>query len=174
MKLSAHEEYGLRCLIQVAKQSADGSVTLQEISKAEGISLAHAAKLLRMLRRGGFVKSARGKVGGYSLSRPAGRIVLGEVLDTLGGRMFETGFCENHSGQHRICQHTTDCSLRILWRTLQLALDQVLRKATLQDLLRSETEMIDWVPTLASPRIRDEETTSGLPIGYSCLKSSNT
>jgi Rrf2 family iron-sulfur cluster assembly transcriptional regulator len=163
MKLSAHEEYGLRCLVQVAKHPGDGSVTIQEISKAEGISLAHAAKLLRMLRRGGFVKSARGKEGGYSLSRPAARIVLGDVLDSLGGRMFESGFCENHSGQHKICQHTTDCSLRILWRSLQLALDQVLARTTLQDLLRSETQMIDWVPTLSPTKIRGEETRSELP-----------
>jgi Rrf2 family iron-sulfur cluster assembly transcriptional regulator len=174
MKLSAHEEYGLRCLVHVAKHSGEGSVTLPEISQAEGISLAHAAKLLRMLRRGGFVKSARGKVGGYSLNRPARKIVLGEVLDALGGRMFEIGFCEHHSGQRKTCQHTTDCSLRTLWRTLQAALDQVLGKTTLQDLLRTESQMIDWVPTLASPGIRDAETTAALPSGLSCLKSSNT
>jgi Rrf2 family iron-sulfur cluster assembly transcriptional regulator len=162
MKLSSQEEYGLRCLVQVAKCNGGGSITLQRISKAEGISLAHAAKLLRMLRCGGFVKSARGKEGGYSLSRPAQRIILGDVLDALGGRMFESGFCENHSGQNKICQHTTDCSLRILWRSLQIAVDDVLAKTTLQDLLRSETEMIEWVPILSSPRVRDRETIGGL------------
>jgi Rrf2 family protein len=149
MKLSSHEEYGLRCLIQVAKCNGEGSTTLQEISHAEGISLAYAAKLLRILRRGGFVKSARGKVGGYSLSRPARRIVLGEVLDMLGGRLFETGFCDNHSGQRTTCKHSTDCSLRTLWGTLQAALDQVLGRTTLEDLLRTETQMVDWVPTLS-------------------------
>ena len=147
MKLSAQEEYGLRCLIQVARQS-DG-ITIPEISAAEGISAAHAAKLLRILRRGEFVKSVRGKVGGYSLSRPAGRIILSEVLNALGGRLYEAGFCENHSGHRKVCNHASDCSLRILWRTLQTAVDRVLDKTTLQDLLRSEPEMVRWVPSLS-------------------------
>lgn len=142
MKLTAQEEYGLRCLIQVARNS--GSATIPEISRAEGISSAHAAKLLRILRRSGFVKSARGKVGGYSLSRPARQVLVGDVLHALGGRLFETGFCENHSGEGKVCKHTSDCSLRILWRKLQVAVDQVLEKTTLEDLLRTETEMVNW------------------------------
>jgi Rrf2 family iron-sulfur cluster assembly transcriptional regulator len=149
MKLSAQEEYGVRCLIQVAGNSGIGGVTIPEISKAEGISAAHAAKLLRILRRSGFVKSVRGKVGGYSLSRPANKILISDVIDALGGRLFESNFCESHSGQRKICRHSTDCSLRILWRAVQVAVDKVLEKTTLQDLLRSESEMIDWVPTLS-------------------------
>ena len=149
MKLTAHEEYGLRCLIQVARRSAEESVTIPEISRAEGISSAHAAKLLRILRRGGFIKSVRGKVGGYSLARPARAIIVGDVLEALGGRLFETSFCQSHSGQRKVCTHSTDCSLRLLWSTVQSALDQVLSKVTLQDLLRSEDEMSKWVPTLS-------------------------
>ena len=148
MKLSAQEEYGLRCLIQVARQT-EGGVTIPEISELEGISEAHAAKLLRILRRGGFIKSVRGQAGGYSLGRPARKIVLAEVLDVLGGRLFEKDFCQNHRGRHRVCKHASDCSLRILWGSLQVAVDQVLEKTTLQDLLRTETEMIRWVPALS-------------------------
>jgi Rrf2 family iron-sulfur cluster assembly transcriptional regulator len=155
MKLSAQEEYGVRCLAQVAGNRKQGGITIPEISKAEGISAAHAAKLLRILRRSGFIKSVRGKVGGYSLSRPAHKIVLSEVLDALGGRLFETGFCESHSGQRRVCRHSTDCSLRILWATLQVAVDHVLEKTTLQDLLLSESEMINLVPTLSLGRFSE-------------------
>jgi Rrf2 family protein len=147
MKLSSQEEYGLRCLIQVARH-ADGA-TIPEISSAEGISGAHAAKLLRILRRGGFIKSVRGKVGGYSLSRPASKIVLGDVLDALGGRLYEKGFCESHSGHTGVCRHTSECSVRILWRALQVAVDRVLEKATLQDILQTETQMNDLVTTLS-------------------------
>ncbi|HEY1951059.1 MAG TPA: Rrf2 family transcriptional regulator [Bryobacteraceae bacterium] len=149
MKLSAQEEYGVRCLIQVAGNGGPSGVTIPDISKAEGISAAHAAKLLRILRRSGFVKSVRGKVGGYSLSRPAHKIVLGDVLDALGGRLFETNFCKSHVGTGKICKHSTDCSLRTLWHTVQAAVDQVLERTTLQDLLRPESEMIRWVPTLS-------------------------
>ena len=99
MKLSAHEEYGLRCLLRIGLAGQDESLTIPEISQAEALSPAYAAKLLRILRRGGFITSARGKVGGYTLSRPAGQIVIGDVIGVLGGRLFESkDFCHEHAG----------------------------------------------------------------------------
>lgn len=148
MKLTSHEEYGFRCLVKIG--SSRGALTIPEISDAEGISQAYAAKLLRMLRQGGFVKSARGNVGGYSLARPAGQIVVGEVLALLGGKMFETDFCESHSGTAKICAHSTDCSIRTLWSRVQVALDEVLGKTTLQDVLGNEAHMSGLLTTLAS------------------------
>src|SRR5262245_1718696 len=112
MKLTAHEEYGFRCLVQLGRHE---SLTIPEISNAEGISQAYAAKLLRTLRQTGFIKAARGKSGGYSLARSADRIVVGEVLAALGGRMFDDTFCGSHAGQAHVCAHTSDCSIRTLW-----------------------------------------------------------
>jgi len=149
MKLTSHEEYGFRCLVKLG--SSGGALTIPEISEAEGISQAYVGKLMRILRKGGFVRSARGKVGGYSLARPAGEIVVGEVLAALGGKMFETDFCESHSGQAKICAHSTDCSIRTLWRRVQVALDDVLSHTTLQDVLRSEHQMGGVLTTLPTP-----------------------
>lgn len=151
MKLSSHEEYGLRCLLRIGFAPAGQPVTIPEISEAEGMSSAYAAKLLRMLRRGGFIKSARGKEGGYMLARPAGEIVIRDVMEQLGGRFFEAGFCTQHSGQMAVCANTVDCSVRSLWRALQVAVDSVLSKATLQDLMRNENEMSNWVDSLPKP-----------------------
>ena len=140
MKLSAQEEYGLRCLLQMARQSGE-SVTIGELARLEGISAPNAAKILRVLRRGGFVSSTRGQSGGYLLARPAHEINVGEALALLGGRLFDPRFCDNHSGMERSCHHLSDCSIRSLWRLVQGAVDQVLGGLTLQDLLRSEQEM---------------------------------
>ena len=141
MKLSAHEEYGVRCLVQIARR---GLMTIPEIGEAEGISQAYSAKLLRTLRQSGFIASVRGKDGGYTLARAADRIVVGDVLAALGGKMFDTAFCESHAGQAHVCAHTSDCSIRTLWRRVQVALDEVLGKTTLQDLLRSEEQLAGW------------------------------
>lgn len=145
MKLSSNEEYGLRCLVRLAITEG---LTIPEISQAEGVSPAYCAKILRTLRKGGFVKAARGKEGGYTLARPAGEIVIGDVMDLLGGRLFESGFCADHAGQVAICTRSVDCSVRSLWRAVQVAVDQVLSKATLRDLLQNEEEMNSWVRTL--------------------------
>ncbi|MDE3165284.1 MAG: Rrf2 family transcriptional regulator [Acidobacteriota bacterium] len=151
MKLSANEEYGLRCLVRLGYAGESGSITIPEMSQAEGVSHASAAKILRALRKGGFVKAARGKEGGYTLARPAGEIVIGDVMECLGGRLFESSFCDSHAGQTGICTRSVDCSVRSLWRAVQVAVDHVLSKATLRDLLQNEEEMNSWVKAIPGP-----------------------
>lgn len=152
MRLTANEEYGLRCLVRLGYAAYDGlSLTIPEISAAEGVSAPYAAKILRVLRKGGFVKAARGKAGGYTLARPADEIVIGEAIESLGGRLFESDFCDSHAGQVAICTRSVDCSVRSLWRAVQVSVDQVLGKTTLRDLLQKEEEMNSWVRTIPGP-----------------------
>ncbi|MBZ0200832.1 MAG: Rrf2 family transcriptional regulator [Ignavibacteriaceae bacterium] len=138
MKFSAQEEYGLRCLLRISKADSPNGLTIPEISQLEDLSAAHVGKILRILRLGGFVDSTRGQTGGYKLTRTASQIIIGDVLNVLGGKLFESSFCEEHSGLGTICTHTIDCSIRSLWNTVQSLLDSVLGKMTLQDLIGTE------------------------------------
>ena len=138
MKFTAQEEYGLRCLLQIGRQGAGGSLTIPEIALADGLSIPYVAKLMRLLRRGGFVTSTRGQTGGYTLARSAGKIVVGEVLGSLGGRFFASEFCDRHAGSADTCLHTFDCSIRPLWSAVQHVVDEVLDKTTLQNLIGGE------------------------------------
>jgi Rrf2 family protein len=149
MKLSSQEEYGLRCLLRVATLSDPNYLTINEISEEEGLSASYVAKLMRILRQRGFVRSVRGQAGGYVLARPAEKIIVGEVLAALGGRLFDPRFCFEHSGLEATCKKLRECSIRTLWRTLQILADQVLSKVTLADLVdNSELEMSSHVSTL--------------------------
>jgi Rrf2 family protein len=150
MKLSSQEEFGLRCLLRLARQGDGGSMTIPEISEAEGISTSHAAKLMRLLRRGGFVTSARGQAGGYTLSRPPEKIPIGEVLALLGGRLYDPAFCDTHSGVETVCTHTVDCSIRSLWRAVQVVVDRVLNGTTLKELIANEQTVDAWVAPLVA------------------------
>lgn len=141
MKLSAQEEYGLRCLLHMAKLGEGESLSITEISKAEGLSVPNVAKLMRLLRLGGFVTSVRGQSGGYTLSKPAGDITVSAVIDVLGGRFFSPNFCNRHAGIRKNCTRENDCALRVLWSTMQDTLDVVLKRVTIKDLLCGEEEM---------------------------------
>jgi Rrf2 family protein len=141
MKLSAQEEYGLRCLLRVASAQEGESLTISEIGRAEALSIAYVAKLMRILRQRKFVKSVRGHTGGYTLARSPENIPVGEVMAALGGRLFEPGFCDQFSGLRQMCTHSVDCSIRSLWRAVQSAVDSVLAGITLRDLLQTESDM---------------------------------
>src|SRR4051794_351979 len=88
MRISAQEEYGLRCLLRLAKAES-GSLTLPEIAAAEGLSVPHVAKLMSVLRQANMVDSVRGRSGGYRLARPAEEIGLGRLLLVLGEPLFD-------------------------------------------------------------------------------------
>jgi Rrf2 family protein len=141
VKLSSQEEYGLRCLLQIAKQGEGESLTIAEMSQREGISAPNVAKIMRILRRAGLVNSTRGKAGGYTLARPPAQVPVGEALGALGGRLFDATFCDRHSGVEDLCLNDTDCSIRPVLRVVQEAVDQVLAQLTLQSLLRPEREV---------------------------------
>lgn len=137
MKFSAQEEYGLRCLLAIAK-STEGSITIPEISRQEKLSESHVAKLLMILRKENFVASARGQSGGYSLARPAEEIVVGDVLNALGGRLYDDDYCTKHSGLGESCVHGSACALTDLWNSIQEAVDSVTHRITLACLLSAE------------------------------------
>jgi Rrf2 family protein len=141
MKFSTQEDYGLRLLLRIAKSKSPNGLTIPELSELEGISVANAGKILRILRLSGFIDSARGQTGGYKLKVPADKIIVSDVMTALGGKLFETGFCEQHAGIDNICTNTIDCSIRSLWRTIQMMLDNVLSQITLQDLLGKEDDV---------------------------------
>ncbi len=162
MKLSAQEEYGIRCLLQMASRGDEASLSIPEISRAEGLSVPNVAKLMRLLRIAGFVKSVRGQSGGYSLAKPANRILVGEVLESLGGKLFGEKFCGRHSGLESACVHNSDCSMRALWVGLQNMLEKVLFHTTLAELMQKECAMHEMLESrhgaLILPQPADSKT----------------
>jgi len=141
MKFSTQEEYGLRLLLRIAKSDSPNGLTIPELSEVERLSPANTAKILRALRLAGFIESARGQTGGNKLSQPSDRIVISDVLTALGGKLYESNFCDLHSGMENVCTNSIDCSIRSVWKTIQNVLDDVLSKFTLQDLLGKEEDV---------------------------------
>jgi Rrf2 family protein len=145
MKISAQEEYGLRCLLCLARRT-DQSATLPEIAAAEGLNTANVAKLMATLRQAGLVESARGCRGGYRLALPADDIGLGSLLLVLGDPLFdEVNYCHKHAGNapDGICVHHGTCTLKALWQTLEAWMRRTLDQITLADLLQTETNIVD-------------------------------
>ena len=144
MRLTAQEEYGLRCLLQVAREQG-GALTTPQLAEREGLTPAYVHKLMRLLRRGGLVKSVRGRKGGYQLARPAEQITLAAALVSLGGSLYSTDFCAQHKGVARVCVRQRDCSIRAVWIAIDQAVQRALGKTRLSDLLRTEPEMAVWI-----------------------------
>jgi Rrf2 family protein len=138
MKISSQEEYGLRCLLRLARAEEGQSLTIPEVAASEGLSPPYVAKLLAVLRQAGLIESVRGRSGGYRLAYGPADIHLGAVMMALGEPLFEdANFCARHPGtETAICVHLGDCTLKALWQTLDLWMRRALDQMTLADLLQ--------------------------------------
>ncbi len=137
MKVSAQEEYGLRCLLQLARLGEGESLSLAQIAEREGISAANAGKLLWILNKAGLVASTRGTKGGYRLARPASEVRLSEVIKVLDDDQLE-GHCRSFPGVLDSCVHTSDCGIRPVLLNVHEAVAQALSNITLAQLVGSE------------------------------------
>jgi Rrf2 family protein len=146
MKITAQEEYGLRCLLRLARAGAGQALTIPEIAESEKLSQPYVAKLLSVLRQAGLIASVRGRTGGYHLARPAGEVRLGEVMRALGEPLFEDpGYCESHASPDSggACVHSNGCTLRVIWQTLENWMRHLLDQLTLADLLQSQSQIAE-------------------------------
>jgi Rrf2 family protein len=134
MKVTALEEYGLRCMLVFARRGSRKPITLPEIGATEGLSIPYAAKLLMILKKAGLVKAVRGRGGGYILARSPQEIVLKEIFEALGDSFFGSHHCQRYSGDSEDCVHTEDCTVRDMWLTFDRYIGDILDKVTLADL----------------------------------------
>lgn len=138
MKISKQEEYGLRILLRIARADREVGLSIPQLSELEGLSVPYTGKLTRVMRLVGLIESTRGQKGGYILAKPAETIKMSEVLDALGGQIFDPSFCESHAGAVKLCTNSVDCAVRSLWKMVHITLNHLLEKVTLADLLGSE------------------------------------
>ena len=137
MKISALEEYGLRCLLQLARDGAepDGTTSLsaRQIAEREGLSLEYATQILAELRRAGLVTSLRGVRGGYRLARPSREITVGELFRQFDGPL-AADLCEQYTGTRDVCAHATGCSVAPVWAELARRIYGFLDGVTVADI----------------------------------------
>ncbi len=134
MKITALEEYGLRCMLLLAKGGVDKPLTLPEFASAEGLSLPYAGKLLMILRKSGLVSAVRGRNGGYVLAKHPKHIILREIFDVLGERLYDNGHCSRHSGEYQTCAHKSDCKVKAIWENFDSYIYNTLDKITLEEM----------------------------------------
>ena len=135
MKLSSVEEYGLRCLMQLARQGAQlQPTTIRQISESEGLSTAYVGKLMFLLQKAHLVQATRGVQGGYVLVKKASELTLEEIFAALDPQSMED-ICGKFTGQEETCVHISACVLKSVLGGLNQHVNAYLRRVTLQSLV---------------------------------------
>lgn len=76
--------YALKAMLELARREGSGPAPIGEIAREQDVPTRFLEAILRQLKQAGLTDSARGKDGGYFLSKPARAIKVGDVI-----RLFE-------------------------------------------------------------------------------------
>ena len=136
-KVSTKGDYGLLLLAGIAEKMNEGRkfVSLKDITDEKKLSLRYLSQIILPLKRAGFVKSREGRLGGYTLSKPAGKITVMEVLELLEGPLAPVRCCEKRTEK---CGSESFCHIKGMWMQAKFMLAQFLRNKTLDDLIKQK------------------------------------
>ena len=137
MKFSTKGTYGLRAVVELAVRYGDGPVSLSAVATEQGISEAYLEQLMRSLKKAGIVKTARGKSGGYLLTREPLKISVLEVLRALEG---STDVVDCVGSDANVCENACTCAARPLFLKLQSRINAVLEETTIGELTEDHIE----------------------------------
>jgi Rrf2 family protein len=137
MKLSKRGEYALRALIDLGIASELGWPMLQisELATKEKLPIKFLEQIFTQLKAAGYVKSRRGKYGGYSLARPMNRIKFGAVIRLIDGPLAPIRCVSATSYARCSCPDEVHCGLRMLMFDVRNAIAAVLDRFTLADIV---------------------------------------
>src|SRR5204863_7324833 len=137
MKLSKRGEHALRSLIDLGIAAELGWPMLQitELASKEKLPMKFLEQIFTQLKAAGYVKSRRGKFGGYSLARPVNRIKFAAVIRLIDGPLAPIRCVSQTSYAQCSCPDEVHCGLRILMFDARNAISTILDRYTLADIV---------------------------------------
>lgn len=115
MKITAIEEYGLRCLLRIVEHDEADPIPAQTIAELEGLSVPYTQKIVRTLMKSDLVDSKRGAHGGYFPTRSADDVTVADAMRALDGFIEVEELCERHAGDREVCSNFCNCAIRPVW-----------------------------------------------------------
>lgn len=134
MKISYKGDYAIKTLLELAEQCQGEEVVtkITQLSKKLDIPFKFLEAVLLELKKGGFVKSKRGKEGGYYLSKTPSKIFIGEIVRCIEGPI-EPIACVDEG--YKGCKDSKHCVIKGVWQKTAQAISSVIDHVSLEDLL---------------------------------------
>jgi Rrf2 family protein len=135
MKLSTRVRYGLRALIELAKQPDNSPVPLRQLAQNQQISPKYLEQMAAIMKTAGLIESVRGADGGYRLAKPPQNISVWDVykiLDTEGALV---------DCRKSVCERVPFCATQEVWADLNQAIRETLQTKNLKELAEREKKL---------------------------------
>lgn len=139
-------KYGLKALVDLAGLEPGKTAFVTDIAVRNNIPKKFLDTILLELRNNGILRSKKGPNGGYSLSKSADEIMIGEVIRALDGPLAPIR-CASRTAFEACddCRDPAGCQVRISMTQVRDAIALILDNMTLSQFVAREnpaTELI--------------------------------
>lgn len=131
MRISTRGRYAMRMMLDIALHDQAEPVRIKDIAARQDISVKYLEQIVSVLTKAGYVSSIRGPQGGYRLAREPKDYTVGMILRLTEGDLSPVACLED--GYE--CLKRESCVTVRLWRELDDAINSVVEKYTLEDLI---------------------------------------
>jgi Rrf2 family protein len=138
VKISTKGRYALRVMVDLAINNTGEYIPLKNVSARQEITIKYLEQIIPMLSKAGYLKSSRGKDGGYRLARPARNYTVGDILRTVEGNLAPVVCMEDDPNR---CPRSADCSTLSVWTGLDKVINDYLDGITLDELAENRKGM---------------------------------
>lgn len=132
MKISTKGRYAIRVMLDLAKQDSGEYIPLLDIAKRQGISEKYLESIVAVLSKNDFLKSLRGKGGGYKLVKSPEEYTVGSILKVMEGSFAPVACLEKKPNR---CERAAECETLKMWEGFEKVVEDYFEGITLADLL---------------------------------------
>jgi len=131
MRITYKGDYALKALLDLALHYEQGLSTINDIAKRIDAPVKFLEQVLLDLKKGGFVESKRGNVGGYQLSKHPSGITVGQVVRFMDGPIEPIACVEKGYSN---CLDLNRCVFKGIWQKVARATSDIIDQVTFEDL----------------------------------------
>jgi len=123
MKITYKGDYALKALLDLALHYDQGVSTINDIAKRIDAPVKFLEQVLLDLKKGNFVESKRGNVGGYQLAKNPSDITIGQVVRFMEGPIEPIGCVEKGYSN---CVDLNKCVFKSIWGRVAKATSDII------------------------------------------------
>jgi Rrf2 family transcriptional regulator, cysteine metabolism repressor len=132
MKITFKGDYALKAVLDLALHYDLELVTAGDLAQRIDAPIKFLEQVLLDLKKGGFVESRRGNIGGYLLSRAPSQITVGEVIRFIEGSI-EPISCVKDGYSN--CSDIHKCVFKKMWQDIARATSDIVDNLTFAELV---------------------------------------
>lgn len=133
MRLSTRFRYGLRLMIDLARNYNKGPVILRDVAIKERVSKKYLEQIVIKLLKANLIKSIRGAKGGYILNKPPDKINVLDIYKVLEEKSLVVACVKSR----KLCSLASECAARKYYINLQRNIEKLLSKQNLKNFTKN-------------------------------------